>query len=106
MVAQKPPANTTVRKPRAKVAPKLLSVTEAAKSGSRRRLLEALRDKLARDIEVAGPGVVAQIASQLRATVEELDQLPVEVGSVIDEITARRKNRKSTTESLDGTRGG
>ena len=106
MVAQKPPAKTTVRKPRAKVAPKLLSVTEAAKSGSRRRLLEALRDKLARDIEIAGPGVVAQIASQLRATVEELESLPVETGSVIDEITARRKNRKPTTKPLDGTRSG
>lgn len=95
----------TARKPR-KQSAKVLSVSEAAASGSRRQLLEALRDKLATELEVAGSGVVAQIASQLRATVEELEGLPVEVGSVIDEIANRRKNRSAKAEPLDGTRSG
>jgi hypothetical protein len=84
-----------------------MSVSVAAASGSRRKLLEALRDKLAVELEVAGSGVVAQIASQLRATVEELDGLPVMQGSKVDEIAARRaKGRRTKTEPLDGARSG
>lgn len=83
-----------------------MSVSAAAASGSRRKLLEALRDKLAVELETAGSGVVAQIASQLRATVEELEGLPLERGSVIDEIATRRKGRSAKAESLDGARSG
>lgn len=95
----------TARKPR--VESQAMSVSVAAASGSRRKLLEALRDKLAVELEAAGSGVVAQIASQLRATVEELEGLPVERGSVVDEIATRRaKGRGAKAESLDGARSG
>lgn len=93
----------TARKPR---KPVKLSVAAAAATGNRRKLLEALRDKLAVELEAAGSGVVAQIASQLRATVEELEGLPVTVGSEIDEIAARRKSRGTTAKSLGSSRSG
>ncbi len=93
----------TARKPRKVVK---LSVAEAAATGDRRLMLEALRDKLATELEVAGSGVVAQIASQLRATVEELDGLPIVTGSVVDEIATRRKSRGTTTKPLDSSRSG
>lgn len=42
-------------------------------SGDRLRALRALRDRLARDLDSGAPGVAAQLASQLRATLAEIE---------------------------------
>ncbi len=67
-------------------------------SGDHRRALEALRDRLAADLDVAPPTVSAQLAAQLRATLAELAGLPVVIsGSVVDDLIARRKARGAKT---------
>ena len=67
-------------------------------SGDHRRALEALRDRLAADLDVAPPTVSAQLAAQLRATLAEIAGLPVVVsGSVVDDLIARRKARGAKT---------
>lgn len=71
------------------------SVATAAASGDQRAALEALRDKLAADMEQAEPAVVAQIAGQLRATLKDLAALPpVAGGSKLDEVKQRREARR------------
>lgn len=78
------------------------SVEQVARAGDRRRTLEALRDRLARDLDEAPATVSAQLASQLRETLRELDALPIaEEASAVDEIAARRKARRATS-STDG----
>jgi hypothetical protein len=66
----------------------------AAQSGDRRAALEALRDELARALADASVGVKAQIASQLRATLKDIADLPV-AGKVTpaDEFRRRREAR-------------
>lgn len=56
----------------------------------RRDGLEALRDKLAADLEAAEPSVSAQIAGQLRQVLRELDELPVAGGKSARERFADR----------------
>ena len=76
-------------------ARKPASVAAAAASGDQRAALEAMRDKLAADMELADPAVVAQIAGQLRATLKDLAALPPAAGgSKTDEVRARREARR------------
>lgn len=56
----------------------------------RREGLEALRDKLAADLEVAEPSVSAQIAGQLRQVLRELDEVPAAGGKSARERFADR----------------
>jgi hypothetical protein len=74
----------------AKKATKALTLTEAVKAGHR-EALEAMRDKLAADMELAEPAVVAQIAGRLQAVLKELAELGgTEEVSPLDTIAARR----------------
>tara|TARA_R110000868_G_scaffold343404_2_gene604425 strand:- start:1141 stop:1419 length:279 start_codon:yes stop_codon:yes gene_type:complete len=70
-----------------------MSAADAAKSGDRRKTLEAMRDKLAEDFDAAPPAVVAQIAGRLSAILAELDALPAETRSTLDELASRRSDR-------------
>lgn len=81
-----------------------MQLTDAVQLG-RRQALEALRDKLAADIEVAPIGVSAQLAAQLRATLAELDTLdaPAEV-TLEDELAARRQDRRAGADAPRGPR--
>jgi hypothetical protein len=57
--------------------------------------LEAIRDQLAAQLELAEPAVAAQIAGQLRATLKDLAALPaVKEGSKLDEVKQRREARR------------
>jgi len=68
----------------------------AAANGSRRQALEALRDRLARDIDAASPNVVAQISAQFRATLKEIAELPDDKKvTTADELRDRRENRRA-----------
>jgi hypothetical protein len=78
-----------------KKSPAALTFTEAVKAGHR-EALEAMRDKLAADMELAEPAVVAQIAGRLQAVLKELADLevPTEV-SPSDELAARLARRRA-----------
>ena len=71
-----------------------MSNVEAAQSGDRRKALEQLRDTLAGDLDVADPNVRAQLAGQYRACLAELAALPVAQRSTLDDLAARRAERK------------
>jgi hypothetical protein len=77
-------------------------IAEAAATGDRRKTLEAMRDKLARDMDEAPAAVVAQIAGRLSAILTELDEMPdTEKRSTLDELVARRQNRIAAAESVE-----
>jgi len=77
-------------------------IAEVAATGDRRKTLEAMRDKLARDMDEAPPAVVAQIAGRLSAILTELDEMPdTEKRSTLDELVARRANRIAAAESVE-----
>lgn len=52
----------------------------AAQSGDRRQALEVLRDTLAEQLDMTDKQIHAQLAAQYRATLAELDELPVTEG--------------------------
>jgi len=68
-----------------------MSITAAVKV-SRLAGLEAMRDKLAADMDIAEAAVVAQIAGRLQAVLSEIDEVvkatPPEV-SKLDELRSR-----------------
>lgn len=104
MAARQPAKKATARKPAVK---KPVTVEAAAASGDQRQALEALRDRLARDLDVAPPQVSAQLAAQLRATLSELAALPAqETKSVVDVIAARREARRAAALGGGSSAGG
>ena len=70
-----------------------MAIADVAATGDRRKTLEAMRDKLALDMDAAPPAVVAQIAGRLSAVMEELDSLGSEKVSMLDELANRRQDR-------------
>ncbi|GAA2351722.1 hypothetical protein [Streptomyces carpaticus] len=74
----------------------MADVVDAAGSGNRRQLLEAVRDRLAEELLAAEGRDVAALAKELRATVAELESLPggKEV-SPLDDLAARRAARRA-----------
>lgn len=84
-------------RPRAGNCPQ--SFSETVKSGTYRESLEALRDKLAVDMEGVDSKVVAQVAAQLRAVLKEIAGLPdAKVVSKADELARRREARLSAAD--------
>lgn len=71
-------------------------VADAASNGSRREALEAIRDKLATELESAEGKDAAPIAKELRAALQELDSL-TDGGeaSAVDDLTSRRQARRA-----------
>ena len=78
----------------------------AAKTGDRRKTLEAMRDKLAADMEEAPPAVVAQIAGRLSAVMAELDDMPAKEKSRSDELAKRREERRAAAKVASAASGG
>lgn len=76
-----------------------MSTAEAALTGDRRKTLEAMRDKLARDFDEAPPAVVAQIAGRLAAILAELDGLGTGKASTLDELASRRSDRLAEAQA-------
>jgi hypothetical protein len=78
------------------------SVADAVKTG-RIAGLEAIRDKLAADLDEASPQVSAQLSAQLRATLAELEELKSgDEGSWLDELAARR-TAAGNTGTVEGS---
>ena len=72
-----------------------MSILEAARR-SHIDALEAMRDKLAADMDSAEPNVVAQIAARLQAVLTELESVrkaQPSKGSRIDELQRKRADR-------------
>ncbi len=82
-----------------------MGIADVASTGDRRKTLEAMRDKLARDMDDAPPAVVAQIAGRLSAVMVELDELgnPEKV-STLDELADKRKSRLTEAGVPDAPR--
>jgi predicted transcriptional regulator len=60
-----------------------------------RTALEAIRDRLAIELEEAGGRDVASIARELRLTLAEIENLPSKrEESKVDDLTARREQRR------------
>jgi hypothetical protein len=73
--------------------------TEALESGDHRRSLEALRSKLAEQMEQADPNVVPQYAARLQAVLSELASLPSVERTDVDDLVERRKARRASTDA-------
>lgn len=102
---RKAPAKKTAKKTAKKApsrktpepAPGPVSVAEVARSGDHRATLEAIRDRLAIDLDAAGPNVSPQIAARLQAVIGELQALPVAAEqSASDDLAAKRAARRAT----------
>ena len=70
-----------------------MTIASAAATGDRRKTLEAMRDKLAKDMDKAPPAVVAQIAGRLAAILTDLANLPGKERSKSDDLAKRRADR-------------
>jgi hypothetical protein len=75
-----------------------LSLPEAVKAGHR-QALEAMRDKLAADMAIAEPAVVAQIAGRLQAVLRELADLGDAEVNPLDDLAHRRARRESDSDA-------
>jgi hypothetical protein len=73
----------------------------------RRAALEALRDRLATDIEAADPKAVAALSRELRIVMAELDALRGgEAGDTVDDLAKRRAARRAGAADQGGAAGG
>lgn len=91
-----------------------LSLTETVETGDVRASLEAIRNKLADELEAGAMckkcgGVLssptAQLSKELKAVIKEIDQLPKKEGSAVDDIAAQRRKRKARSSdraAVDG----
>ena len=71
-----------------------MAIADVALTGDRRATLEAMRDKLAADMDAAPPAVVAQIAGRLSAVLLELEEIgSSRTVSAVDELNAKRLDR-------------
>jgi hypothetical protein len=95
-----------------------VDLIEAVQTGDRRQSLEALRDRLATELErVAedgfcleckrGSSSVAPLAKQLSDVLARLDEMPAEVkGTPLDELARRRADREPGAAGDGGAAGG
>ena len=71
-----------------------MSIEDAARTGDRRKALEAMRDAMAAAMDIAEPAVIAQIAGRLAAVLKELDELgSSKKVTGLDELKQRRAAR-------------
>lgn len=74
-----------------------VSVAAVAALGDTRKTLEALRDKLAGQLDACEPAVAAQISGQLRQVLKDLQALPApKGGSTRENAKQKRQARRST----------
>lgn len=92
-----------VKKPRQAKKPAVpVSFVSEVCSGDERRALEAMRLKLATEMDAAPAAVVAQVAARLQAVLVRLSELPDrEAVSKSDDLAARRKARRAAA-GMDG----
>lgn len=70
-------------------------LADVVKAGDRRASLEAIRDRVALELESAGGRDVAALAKQLTDVIRELDSLPnAERKSAVDDLSSARAARR------------
>jgi hypothetical protein len=70
-------------------------LADVVKHGDRRASLEAIRDRVALELESAGGRDVAALAKQLTDVIRELDSLPnSERKSAVDDLSSARAARR------------
>lgn len=73
----------------------MADLSQVVSAGDRRKALEAIRDRLAAELEVAGGREVASVAKELRETIRELDSMPLPEGdSGVDQLAKKRAARR------------
>jgi len=72
-----------------------MSLVDATASGDRRQALEALRHKLATELDSTSGHGTASLAKELANVLREIDQLPIAEGSKVDDLGARRTARRA-----------
>jgi hypothetical protein len=79
--------------------PKPTGIAAVAAQGDRLATLEAMRDRLAADMDVAPPTVSAQLAAQLSKVLAEIAELSKSKKvSSIDELAKRRSDRFAASD--------
>lgn len=77
-----------------------MGLPDVVAAGDRGDSLEAIRDRLAKELDEAEGRDVAPIAKELRAVIAEIYSLPrAKEGSKSDELAARRTARRAAAES-------
>ena len=71
----------------------------AAVQSSRRQGLEAIRDKLAADLDECDPSRSAPLAKQLVEVLREIEGLAAPKESVHDDLASRRAERRAAAAS-------
>ena len=75
-------------------------LSKVVSTGDRRQALEAIRNRLAAELEVAEGREVASVAKELRETIRELDSLPLPEGvSGVDQLAQKRASRRRKAAS-------
>lgn len=73
-----------------------MGVVDAERSGDRRKILEAVRAKLAVELDAADAPFVAPIAARLQSVMVELEELGAgKPAGVVDELVKRRAGRRA-----------
>lgn len=66
-----------------------------AMQGDKREALEAIRDRLAVELERSRGQSAAAVAKELRAVIDALEALPGGEVSAVDDLTAKREARRA-----------
>jgi len=72
-----------------------MPLADVVKGNDLRLSLEALRDELAAAMDEANPAIKAQLAGRLQAVLTQLDAMPAQQRSMVDELGAKRADRES-----------
>lgn len=77
-----------------------MDLQSVLRQGDRRKSLEALREKLAAELDQAVGRDIAAIAKELRNVVDAIDAIPISreesvVDQLADEVAAQRAKRKA-----------
>ena len=73
----------------------MTSIAEVAASNDEIATLRAMRDKLAADMDIAEPSVVAQISGRLEAVLKRITELGGAGEATLDDVLAERRRMRS-----------
>ena len=72
-----------------------MTIADTAATGDELATLRAMRDKLAADMDVAPPAVVAQISGRLEAVLKRITELGGAGEATLDDVLADRRRLRS-----------
>lgn len=75
------------------------SIAEVAATGDEFATLQAMRDKLAADMDEAPPAVVAQISGRLEAVLKRITELGGAGEATLDDVLAERRKLRAVNAS-------